>query len=417
MTDTQPVTLTEALPRIRTVLDEFAKGSAERDLTGEHPYELVTQLAEAGFGRLRIPREYGGFDVDLPTLFDLLAEAGHADSNLPQIWRGHFTTTEILRRETDPETRRHWSSAVAAGAVFGNAQSEPAAQVAGLDDAAGWGALTTRIRRATDGRRLVTGTKFYSTGSRYADYIRAAVLDEGGNRAFAVLPARHHGVTHFDDWDGVGQRQTGSGTTIFENVPVESRGDVGRDVASVRGLDSFVQIVHLANLVGIARSIVSETVDVVRARTRTGRHALTQDASADPEVLGVVGTLYAHRLTAETLLRHAAEKLQDAHRSGDENDYAQAYLETSAAQIGVIDAVLDAASTAFDAGGSSTVRNRVHLDRHWRNARTLASHNPIIYKPRIIGDFLVNDTRPVSGYYRDQQADQPDAQNSTTPNP
>jgi hypothetical protein len=40
----------------------------------------------------------------------------------------------------------------------------------------------------------------------------------------------------------------------------------------------------------------------------------------------------------------------------------------------------------------------VHLDRHWRNARTLASHNPVVYKPRIVGDFLVNGTAPVSWY-------------------
>ena len=44
-------------------------------------------------------------------------------------------------------------------------------------------------------------------------------------------------------------------------------------------------------------------------------------------------------------------------------------------------------------------RNAVHLDRHWRNARTLASHNPVIYKPRVVGDFRVNGTAPVSGYY------------------
>ncbi|ORA39290.1 acyl-CoA dehydrogenase family protein [Mycobacterium aquaticum] len=402
MTDTQPRTLDEALPRIRAVLQAAAKGSAERDLTHEHPYELVQQLADAGFGRLRITQEYGGFDVDLPTLFALLAEAGQADSNLPQIWRGHFTTTEILRRETDAEVRRHWSKAIAAGIVFGNAQSEPAALVRGADDPSGWGALTTHIRRDSDGRRVVSGTKFYSTGARFADYIRTAALDEDGNRVFAVLSANHTGVAHIDDWDGVGQRQTGSGTTIFEEVPVEPHGDIGRDVSALRGLDSFVQIVHLANLAGIARSIVAETVDIVRARTRTGQHALTQDAASDPEVLAVVGTLYARRLTAETLLRHAAENLELAHHSGRETDYAEAYVETSAAQLGVIDAVLDAATIAFNAGGSSTVRTRVHLDRHWRNARTLASHNPIIYKPRVIGDYLVNDSRPVSGYYRDR---------------
>ncbi|MBB5161209.1 acyl-CoA dehydrogenase family protein [Mycobacterium sp. AZCC_0083] len=399
MTSSQPTTLDDAIVRIRSVLGELAKGASERDGTHEHPYALVQDLADAGFGRLRLAREFGGFDVDLPTLFALLAEAGQADSNIPQIWRGHFTTTEILRREHDPKARRHWSDKIAAGAVFGNTQSEPSSVVAGLESNDDWGPITTRVRTDGQGRRVVSGTKFYSTGSRFADYIRASALDDEGRRRFVVIPARHDGVNHVDDWDGIGQRQTGSGTTILTDVPVEPHGDVGRDVDSLRGLDSFVQIVHLANLTGIARSIVAETVDIVRARTRTSRHALSQSATADPDVLAVVGRLHARRLTAETLLDRAAHRLQAAHSAGDEESFADAYVETSTAQVALIEAVLDAATAAFDAAGSSTVRAGVRLDRHWRNARTLASHNPVIYKPRVIGDFLVNGNRPVSGYY------------------
>lgn len=394
-----PATFDDALVRIREVFAELAVGAGERDLHHEHPDALIRKLADAGFGTLRVPREFGGFDVDLPTLFDLLAEAGQADSNVPQIWRGHFTTTEILRQEADPEIRRHWLTKVAAGAVFGNAQSEPSAQVAGVGDGAGWGTITTRIRLDDDSVRVVSGTKFYSTGSRFADYIRTAVLDDDGTRGFAVLPARHPGVEHVDDWDGIGQRQTGSGTTVLTDVPVEPFGDVGAYRESLRGLDSFVQIVHLANLTGIARSIVAETTAIVRGRTRTSRHALTQDASTDPDVLAVIGRLQARAVTAESLLRTAATALQGAHAAGTEEDFVDAYITTSAAQIAVIDAVLDAASAAFDAGGSSTARNGVHLDRHWRNARTLASHNPVIYKPRVVGDYVVNGVGPESGYY------------------
>ncbi|WP_433634731.1 acyl-CoA dehydrogenase family protein [Nocardia sp. CA-120079] len=405
-TTAQPTSLDEALIRIRSVLVELVKGVGERDLAFEHPDELVRELANAGFGRLRVPAEFGGFDVDLPTLFALLAEAGQADSNIPQIWRGHFTATEILRAETDQRVREYWLRKIGLGAVFGNAQSEPSAIVAEAIAAgalaAEWGATTTRVRTDANGDRFVSGTKFYSTGSRFADFIRAAVVDDVGNRGFVVIPARHPGVTHVDDWDGIGQRQTGSGTTLFDDVPVDEHGDIGRFKESLRGLDSFVQIVHLANLTGIARSIVTETVDIVRARTRTSLHAVTQQAAEDPEVLGVIGMLETRRLTAETLLRLAAERLEAAHATGTEADFARAYLDTSAAQVAMIDAVLDAATRAFDAGGSSAVRNSAHLDRHWRNARTLASHNPVVYKPRVIGDFLVNGVMPVPGYYRNR---------------
>jgi len=101
-------------------------------------------------------------------------------------------------------------------------------------------------------------------------------------------------------------------------------------------------------------------------------------------------------------VRDAKNLLDQARAVFREDDYVQAYQDTSAAQVAVIEAVLDAATAAFNAGGSSTVRAGVHLDRHWRNARTLASHNPVIYKPRVVGAYLVNGIAPVPGYYRNR---------------
>ncbi|MDX6239019.1 MAG: hypothetical protein QOG10_3834, partial [Kribbellaceae bacterium] len=128
-------------------------------------------------------------------------------------------------------------------------------------------------------------------------------------------------------------------------------------------------------------------------------HALSTDATTDPEVLGVIGTLHARSLTADTLLRLAAEGLEAANADGTPEAYHRNFVDVSAAQVAIIEAVLDAATIAFNAGGSSTVREGSHLDRHWRNARTLASHNPVIYKPRVIGDFLVNGTAPTASFF------------------
>jgi hypothetical protein len=66
----------------------------------------------------------------------------------------------------------------------------------------------------------------------------------------------------------------------------------------------------------------------------------------------------------------------------------------------VIDAVLDASTLIFNAGGASAILESSKLDRHWRNARTLASHNPVVYKPRVVGDFVVNGTTAKSFYDR-----------------
>ena len=44
-----------------------------------------------------------------------------------------------------------------------------------------------------------------------------------------------------------------------------------------------------------------------------------------------------------------------------------------------------------EAQAVSTTKN---LDRHWRNARVCATHNPWVYKARIVGDYAVNGTPP-----------------------
>lgn len=58
------------------------------------------------------------------------------------------------------------------------------------------------------------------------------------------------------------------------------------------------------------------------------------------------------------------------------------------------DLVLRAATRLFDALGASATRSATALDRHWRNARTVSSHNPLVYKARIVGDLVINGHTP-----------------------
>ena len=59
-----------------------------------------------------------------------------------------------------------------------------------------------------------------------------------------------------------------------------------------------------------------------------------------------------------------------------------------------------AAERLFDTGGASATAGALNLDRHWRNARTVASHSPLDYKAHAVGDYAVNGTAPpASGYF------------------
>jgi hypothetical protein len=55
---------------------------------------------------------------------------------------------------------------------------------------------------------------------------------------------------------------------------------------------------------------------------------------------------------------------------------------------------MEAAQSLFDGLGASSVIDTQLLDRHWRNARTVSTHNPVAFKARIIGDWFVNGAEP-----------------------
>ncbi len=66
----------------------------------------------------------------------------------------------------------------------------------------------------------MTGKKYYSTGTAFSDYARINVQDEAGNTVVAVVPVTREGIQILDDWDGMGQRMTASGSLVLDNVQV-----------------------------------------------------------------------------------------------------------------------------------------------------------------------------------------------------
>ena len=70
-----------------------------------------------------------------------------------------------------------------------------------------------------DGYRL-DGRKYFTTGTLYADLTEVTAGLPDGSTALAVIPTDRAGVTVVDDWDGMGQRLTGTGTATFAGVRV-----------------------------------------------------------------------------------------------------------------------------------------------------------------------------------------------------
>jgi len=397
-TTTSTTSVTTASPtddalfaRFRPLFDRIAAGAAERDREHRLPVAEIRELADAGFGALRVPVEFGGSGATLPQLFRLLTELAAADSNIPQALRGHFALVED-RLVARSGHRDVWLERFGRGEIAGNSWTEVGTvQV---------GDVTTKVSPDPDGGFRITGQKYYSTGSIFADWIDTyAERTDTGDRVIAIVDARQEGVTHTDDWDGFGQRTTGSGTSTFRDARVGAD-DVVLFDERFKYQTAFYQAVLLSVLAG---SVVAAERDIafeVRNRTRVFSHGNADTFAADPQILQVVGEVSAAGFAARAVVDRAAQALQGAYEGAfldeteDEQRNDRAELATAQAQVALTSLATQATSHLFDALAASGVSTTKNLDRHWRNARTAGSHNPWVFKARIVGDHAVNDVQP-----------------------
>ena len=199
---------------------------------------------------------------------------------------------------------------------------------------------------------------------------------------------------------GFGQRTTGSGTSRFIDADVEAENII--DFATrFKYQTAFYQLVLLATLAGIGRAALRDVAHQVRERKRIYSHGNAQHVSQDSQVQQVVGEIAALVYAAEASALKAAQPAQRAYLarfSGDEaleqEANVAAEIESAKAQVVVSELIQRATTALFNALGASDTRVGKSLDRHWCNARTVSSHNPVIYKARIVGDWAINGTKP-----------------------
>lgn len=378
--------------RFRPLLRQIAAGTVEREQARDLPFEPIRWLKEAGFGAVRVPVEFGGAGASISQLFQLLIELAEADSNIVQSLRGHFAFVEDRLNAPPSPARNAWFARFVAGDLVGNGWTEIGAVKIGE--------VITKVR--PEGENFVlNGAKYYSTGSIFADWVDVyAQRSDNGADVIAIVDARHSGVSHSDDWDGFGQRTTGSGTSLYVEVPLNAEQVIPFETR-FKYQTAFYQLVLLAVLAGIGRAVERDVAHEVRTRKRVFSQGAADTTHGDPQIQQVVGQISAQVYAAEAATLRSAEPLQRAYLARFANDAEaehqaniDAEIETSKAQVVVSELVLRATTDLFNALGASGVSINKSLDRHWRNARTAASHNPWIFKARIIGDWVVNGIEP-----------------------
>jgi alkylation response protein AidB-like acyl-CoA dehydrogenase len=363
-------------PELAALLEEIGAESAVRERDRIAPYEQIDLLRAARFGALRVPESYGGAGTSLKETFRLI-----------------IAFVEQTLRSTDAEQRERWLREAATGTFVAGAATELGSHKVGAES------FGTTLSADGDGYRL-NGTKYYSTGSLYADHLLYIAAGEDGELVSVVVPAEREGVTLEDDWDGLGQSLTGTGTTRLQNVAVDpdevlERHPLGGDGPTKRF--GVLQLYITAVVAGALRNAANDAIALVRSREgRPFAHA-AERPSADPLLQEVVGEMVSSAYAAEATVLRAAEA-QDAEADSvsgglpDPDLADRAAYEAAEAKIVVDQLALAGTARIFDLGGASATKRERNLDRHWRNVRTLSTHNPLLHKAQALGDNALNGT-------------------------
>ncbi len=390
----RPLDMPVLRQRAQALLPDIAAQAAQRESRRELPFAFARQIADAGLLTIRIPQAYGGPGGSVRDAIRFVIELASVDANLAQALRPNFGLVEGLLSGKDNEAeRQRWFGRLLAGQIIGNG---------GLERGGKHGAIQATIVRhdATSPQAthyVVNGTKYYSTGALYADWISSIALNEDGRETHFTVPRERAGMELLDDFDTIGQRLTASGTTRFTNMRVEAdevrNGYLPRDRRNA--VTPVFQLYLAATEAGIARNALNDAVWFARNKARPIKHSSAERSVDDPYVQETIGKIAAEAFAAEAATLRAADSIDAAWADNlSEASLTQASLDVAQAQYFAVAAALKSAELAFDVGGASACDRQYNLDRHWRNARTVANHNPRQWKAAVVGAWLLKDEPP-----------------------
>ncbi|HVW29588.1 MAG TPA: SfnB family sulfur acquisition oxidoreductase [Polyangiaceae bacterium] len=376
----------EAIAAAEEVAAVIRAGASERDRKRELPHKEVELLSTSGLYGATVPRAFGGAEIKSVTVAEVFRILSAADPSIGQIPQNHVAFVESIREGT-PEQQKFYFQRFLAGERIGNALSE-------ATNKNGMAGFRTRLVR-TEGGYLINGAKAYCTGALFAHWIPIFALDEENVLRMAYVRSQTRGLSFYDDWSGMGQRTTASGTIDIENVFVSDfelitpfKGDKAR-VGS-----AWSQIPHAAIDLGIAEEAFRDALEHIRTRSRPWHGSTFERLSDEPLIIQRIGEWQQDLDAARLFLRRGAELVDAARADTTPETTLAAAFGVAQARIATDRVSLRITNELFELCGTKSSFAEFNFDRHWRNARTHTLHDPIRWKTQYLGNYVLNGVLP-----------------------
>jgi SfnB family sulfur acquisition oxidoreductase len=378
----------EAIQAAKTFAAEIKGGASDRDRYRKLPFDEIKKLSEMGLLGLVVPKAYGGPEVSTNTLMEVFKIISAADGAIGQIPQNHHFFVKVVELNGTEEQKAFFFAQVLQGAQFGNGLAERGNK--------SFADMLTRLTSDGNGKFRLSGKKYYCTGALFSSWIPIIALDDSGNRVAVFVPRDAKGLTIIDDWSGIGQRTTASGSVILDDIEV-TEAHVFPHYKIFEGpqyFNAFGQIMHAAIDIGIAIAAMDDAAKFVREKSRPSFQSGLKTAAEEPYLIRRFGELGVGLLSAEALLEKAANSIDKSRSLLNEDTAGTATLQVDAVKYLATDVVIEITNALFEVAGTSSMDEKYNLDRHWRNGRIHTLHDPARWKLHHVGNWYLNELYP-----------------------
>ena len=384
--DQSPVDIAQKLA------EQFAQTAAVRDKQGGNPKHERDLIRNSGLLGLSIPVAYGGQGADWRTIFKTIQTLAQVDSSLAHVYGFHHLLIATVQLFSQPEQYGKWFAQTAQNNLFWGNTLNP------LD-------RRTTATQVSEHEYIFHGDKSFCSGSIDSDMLLCSGYNEAGKLLIGVIPTQRQGVSFLGDWNNMGQRQTDSGTSHFEQVNIHrdelllNPGPLSTPYSSLRPLIAQLIFVHMF-LGGrrIIKKVAKQTVQTQKAWSKS----LAEHAVNDPFTQKHFAEFYVQLESVRLLADQAIQTLQKAWNIGPDltaEQRGEVSIAIATAKIAATNSSLYITQNIFQVMGARATTVQLNLDRFWRNVRTQTLHDPVDYKYQEVGEWVLTGKVPDPSFY------------------